>query len=105
MMKLSILTLLILPLAAFAQQPDYQKLKTAAEGLYGEKSYAKAHELYKQAESIKLPSADARWLSSRAADTFCRETATTETADSTTFDQAREKLELLVRDIKRAEDQ
>ncbi len=105
MMKLTTLTLLILSATAFAQQPDYDRLKTDAEKLYAEKSYAKSNELYKQAAGLKLPTDESRWVSFRVADTLWRAEAATNTSDATKFDQAREALELLVRDAKRAEDQ
>src|SRR5712691_40785 len=105
MMKLTTLTLLILFASAFAQQPDYERLETEAEKLYAEKSYAKSHELYAQAEGLKLSAGEARWVAFRVADTLWRAEAATNTSDPTKFDQAREALELLVRDVKRAEDQ
>src|SRR5260370_34901734 len=105
MMKLTAITLLILCTSALAQQPDYGQLKAEAERLYDEKSYAQSYELYQRAEGLKLPTEESRWVSFRIADTLWRAEAGTNTSDSTKFDQAREKLEALVRDFKRAEDQ
>jgi uncharacterized protein YfaS (alpha-2-macroglobulin family) len=104
-MKLATLTLLILFTSTFAQQPDYNALKAEAEKHYNEQSYARSYELYKQAEALKLSPADWRWVSFRLADTLWRSEAATNNADQTKSEQAREKLETLIRDLKRAEDQ
>lgn len=80
------------------QQPDYQQLKTEAEKFYAEASYAQSHELYEKAAALKPPAEEARWVQFRLADTLWRAQAATETADSTTFDRAREQLEDLVRE-------
>jgi uncharacterized protein YfaS (alpha-2-macroglobulin family) len=106
MLKLTTtLTLLFLSAQVFAQQPDYGVLKRDAEKLYAEKSYAAANQLYAQAERLKLRPQDARWVAFRLADTLWRAEAGSNSADSTKFDQAREKLELLERDVKSPEDQ
>lgn len=97
-------TLLILSTPLFAQPQDYTALKTEAEKHYAEQSYARSHELYKLAELLNLPAADARWVSFRVSDTLWRAEAATNTSDLTKFDQAREKLEALVRDVKRIEE-
>ncbi len=104
MTKLAILTLLIFSPAAFAQQPDYQKLKADAERLYAEKSFSKSHDLYQHAEGWQLSPNDAQWVSFRIADTLWRAEAASETADTTKFDLAREKLDSLIRDVKRIEE-
>jgi alpha-2-macroglobulin len=98
------LTLLILCVSASAQQNDYGRLKNEAEKLYAEHSYAKAYELYKQAGSLKLSPGDTRWVAFRTADTLWRSEAASSTADTTKFDEAREQLDRLVRDIKRPEE-
>ena len=105
MKKLATLTLLFFATAAFGQQADYSRLKADAERFYSEKSYSKAYELYKRAAEMKLAADEARWVSFRVADTQWRAESATTTPDSTKFDQAREKLEALVRDIKNTEDQ
>ena len=104
-MKLTTLTLLLFCSSVWAQQPDYNRLKADAEKFYSEKSYAKAYELYQQAEGLKLPAAEVRWVSFRLGDTQWRAEAASNTSDSTKFDQARERLEALVRDARRTEDQ
>lgn len=88
-----------------AAEPDaYPKLKEDAEKLYAAGSYARAHEVYGAINVTNLPSADARWVAFRAADTLWRSQAATQTADSTKFDLARRQLEVLIRDIQREEE-
>jgi hypothetical protein len=62
-----------------------------------EGSYAKANELYSQADQAALPKAEARWVEFRLADTLWRAQAATETADSTKYEKARTQLEELIR--------
>ncbi|HEY0006411.1 MAG TPA: MG2 domain-containing protein [Pyrinomonadaceae bacterium] len=104
MKKIATLIILILSGTAFGQQPDYVRLKTEAEKFYAEKSYSKAHELYVKAGAMKLPPVEARWTSFRLADTLWRAEAATDTDDSTKFEEARTRLEALVRDIKREDE-
>src|SRR5262249_18709444 len=99
------LTLVILCIPALSQQKGYEQLKTDAERFYAEQSYAKAHELYKQAEGLASSQAEARWVAFRLADTLWLSEAGGNTSDSTRFDQAHEQLEKLIRDIKRPEEQ
>ena len=87
-----------------AQQPEYESRKTEAEKLYQEGSYARAHEIYSAFDPSGLPSPEARWVQFRSADSLWRSEAATETSDSTKLDEARKKLEDLVRDIQREED-
>ncbi len=96
-------SVLVLPL--YAQQPEYEKLMTQAEKLYTEGSYELCHELYQKADVLELPKEKALWVDFRLADTLWRSQAATQTADSTKYDQARQQLEALVRDIQRPEDQ
>ncbi len=91
-------------ISVHAQRTDYQSIKSEAERYYSEGSYARAHELYLRADTLKLDPKDARWVDFRVADTLWRAQAATQTADSTKFDQARTQLESLVRDAKREED-
>ncbi|MEW6210143.1 MAG: alpha-2-macroglobulin family protein [Acidobacteriota bacterium] len=103
-----IITFALLCAASFisvhAQRNDYQSIKSEAERYYSEGSYARAHELYLRADTLKLDPSDARWVDFRVADTLWRAQAATQTADSSKFDQARSQLESLVRDVKREED-
>lgn len=81
-----------------AQQPDYESLKKSAETLYGEGSYARAHELYEKASAMKLDAEQARWVRFRLADTLWRSQAATDTADESVFDKAQQELQALVSD-------
>jgi alpha-2-macroglobulin len=87
-----------------AQQNDYDKLKSDAEKYYAEASYSKANELYLRARELKLSPQETRWVSFRLADTRWRAQAATQTSDSTKYEEARQELEVLVRDIQRLED-
>ena len=87
-----------------AQQSDYEALKAEAEKQYANSSYSKARELYLTAGALNLAPAESRWVSFRLADTSWRSQAATNTADSTKYDEARQQLEALVRDIVRVED-
>ncbi len=89
---------------ALAQQPDYPELKANAEKLYADGSFAQAHDAYEKAKALELSAADKRWVDFRLADTLWRSQAATQTSDSTQLDNARQQLEVLVRDIKRVED-
>src|SRR5437868_1991944 len=84
-----------------ALPPEYDQLKADAEKLYAQGSFAKAHEAYEKAKPMDLPAAEMRWVDFRLADTLWRSEAATQTADSTQFDNARQQLEVLIRDIKR----
>ncbi|HEY1174209.1 MAG TPA: alpha-2-macroglobulin family protein [Verrucomicrobiae bacterium] len=83
---------------------EYAPLKTEAEKLFAEKSYAKANEVYAKAKALTLSTADTRWVEFRLADTQWRSAASTQQADTTKQDQARQALEVMVRDITREED-
>lgn len=87
-----------------AAQSDYEQLKTAAEKFYAEKSFRKANELYAQAKALPLSTVEARWVALRLADTEWRAQDATQTSDSTKYDEARQQLEALIRDIQRAEE-
>ncbi len=93
---------------AGAQQPvspDPSELRSEAERLYAEQSFARAHELYRRLVSLtNLPPDEKRWAVFRWADTLWRAEAATETADTTRLDQAREQLERLVRDVNRQDE-
>jgi uncharacterized protein YfaS (alpha-2-macroglobulin family) len=90
--------------AVQAQQTDYDKLKSEAEKYYNEASFSKANELYLQAKQLNLSAKDARWVAFRLADTEWRAQAATQTSDSTKYEEARQQLEVLVRDTRRLED-
>jgi uncharacterized protein YfaS (alpha-2-macroglobulin family) len=87
-----------------AVPPEYETLKTEAEKLFADGSFARAREAYQRAEGMDLPPAEKRWVEFRLADTQWRSQAATQTADTTKLDQARRQLEALIRDITRVED-
>src|ERR1043166_7377660 len=88
-----------------ALPPEYESLKAEAEKFYAEKSFARAQPLYARARAMSnITSNEARWVFFRNADTLWRSQAATESADTTKVDQAREWLEQLLRETKRAED-
>src|SRR6185436_8577969 len=91
-------------LTTHAQKTEYATLKAEAEKQYINASYGKARELYLTARSLNLAPAESRWVAFRLADTLWRSQAATNTADSTKYDEARQQLEVLVRDITRTED-
>src|SRR6476660_1289597 len=62
------------------QQPDYQQLKSQAEKLYADGSYARARELYATVSKTGLSPQELRWIEFRLADTEWRAQAGTETA-------------------------
>jgi len=100
----ALIGLLTLQLFA-AEPPEYETLKAEAEKLYADGSYAKAHELYARAMVMSnISSNEARWVFFRNAETQWRAQAATQTADTTKLDQARQQLEVLIRDITRVED-
>ncbi|HEX4265047.1 MAG TPA: alpha-2-macroglobulin family protein [Verrucomicrobiae bacterium] len=110
-MKLELIFALTLTLAASAPgQPaadsssEYETNKTIAEKFYADGSYARAHEIYAKAEADKLSPDEARWVAFRSADTQWRSQASTDKADTTKLDAARNDLEKQIRDLTR-EDQ
>ena len=74
-----------------------------AEKLFADGSYAKAREAYQAADADSLTPTERRWLDFRLADTLWRAQAASNTRDSTPFDQAQKQLNVLIRDIDRAE--
>jgi len=101
-----IVLLALITFNAFAGLPDdYIRLKTSAEKLIADGSYAKAYDLYAQAQKTTgLTSEEARWVAFRVADTQWRSQAATQNADTTQLDAGREGLEKQIRDLTR-EDQ
>ena len=89
--------LVALPAQAAEVPAEYEALKTQAEQFYAQRSYSLAHQFYLKADAWDLPSAEARWVDFRLADTLWRSQAGTQTADSTVYDKARQQLE--VRDV------
>ena len=64
---ITLLTFLLL-----ATSTPYDALKREAEKFYGEKSFARAHEVYVQASKLDLPAEERRWVELRLADTSWR---------------------------------
>ncbi|HVN81498.1 MAG TPA: hypothetical protein VMW38_21090, partial [Terriglobia bacterium] len=96
--------MLISQTAIEKSQTTYQDLKKEAERYFESGSYALAHSLYTKINKKELSSTQARWVDFRQADTLWRSEAATNSADTTKLDQARQQLEMLIRDIQRVED-
>jgi len=80
-----------------AQQTDYPQLKSQAEKLFADGSYARAHEVYEKISRTGLAPEEVRWVEFRLADTEWRAQAATETSDTTNFETAQKQLEELIR--------
>jgi alpha-2-macroglobulin len=76
----------------------YEVLRQQAEASYAEKSFARAHEIYQQANRLTLTAEQKRWVTFRLADTSWRAAAANPTADPTESDRARTALEALIRE-------
>jgi alpha-2-macroglobulin len=87
-----------------AVPPEYESLKADAERLFADGSFARVQELYSSVTLSNLPTAEQRWVQFRIADAQWRSQAATQTADTTRLDDARRRLEALVRDVSREED-
>lgn len=96
--------LLFFTIASFAASPDFEQTKAEAEKQYADGSYALAHETYAKVPVADLSPSDKRWVEFRLADTQWRSQGATQTSDTTKFDEARRRLEALIRDITRVED-
>jgi uncharacterized protein YfaS (alpha-2-macroglobulin family) len=83
---------------------NYPTLRSQAEALVADGSYARAHELYRAVNTNDLAPADQRWVAFRVADTQWRSAAATQRADDTELELARTALERLVRDVEQDED-
>jgi len=86
------------------QGGSYEQIRDLAERYYDEGSYSFAHEQYQLAVGLDLDDAQRRWIEFRLADTSWRAQAGSQTADSTTFDRARQELEALIAAVSREED-
>ena len=103
---LAAVALLSLAASLFAAEPPatYAAQKAEAEKFFGEKSFLKANEIYRAVNVTNLPPAEQRWVLFRRADTLWRAEASTQRADNTKFNQARQELNVLVRDVQREEE-
>jgi len=90
-------------LNVFAGLPDdYVQLKTNAEKLFADGSYAKAHDQYARAQAMtNLPADEVRWVAFRVADTQWRSQAATQNPDTSQLDAGRSALEKQIRDLTR----
>ncbi|HEX4342814.1 MAG TPA: MG2 domain-containing protein, partial [Verrucomicrobiae bacterium] len=103
-MKTRVLFALLALFALNVFAADYPQLKTNAEKLFADGSYARSHELYVQAQAMtNLTTDDARWASFRNADTQWRAQTATDNADTTQLEAARDSLEKQIRDLTREE--
>ncbi|MEQ2007394.1 MAG: alpha-2-macroglobulin family protein [Limisphaerales bacterium] len=93
-------------LPSFAAEPpaNYPAQRAEAEKFFAEKSFAKANEIYRAVNVTSLPPTEQRWVLFRRADTLWRSEASTQRADNTKFINARQELNVLVRDVQREEE-
>jgi hypothetical protein len=85
------------PVAA-AGNADYQTLKRDAEVAIGERSYARAHELYAKVKQDSLRPEEKRWVRFRLADTAWRSEASDPKNDNTAVVKSRDELLALLRE-------
>ncbi|MFM8470270.1 MAG: alpha-2-macroglobulin, partial [Limisphaerales bacterium] len=94
----------IVSLLAAEPPADYAAQRAEAERFIAEKSFAKANEIYRAVNVTNLPPGEQRWVLFRRADTLWRSEASTQRADNTKFNNARQELNVLVRDVQREEE-
>ena len=101
-----LLVFLCLVTTALYAGGGYEDRRDAAELAFAQKSYREAYRIYSNAVAqLELKPADARWAMFRMADSRWREQAAAEQSDPSRFNEAREALEVMIRDVKREEDQ
>lgn len=91
--------------AATVDEGTYSLLKTQGEMYFRKGSFAKAHEVYVKAQKLQLSKPDKRWVDFRTADTQWRSAAESDNPDLTQLEQARAKLNTMIRDRDRPEQQ
>ncbi len=103
---------LILTLAGFpdaqavtVEAGAYGLLKNQGESYVRKGSYAKAHEVYRKAQKLKLSLPEKQWVDFRVADTQWRSQAATKNPDRSKLEQARTQLQKMIRDRVRPEQQ
>ncbi len=103
---LAAVAFLSLAASLFAAEPppSYAAQRAEAEKFIAEKSFLKANEIYRAVNVTNLPPVEQRWVLFRRADTLWRAEASTQRADNTKFNQARQELNVLVRDVQREEE-
>ncbi len=99
-----LIVFLLTTIVPSASAADYAALKARAEKLYVEKSYSRANQVYAALAVDDIPVEEARWVQFRLADTQWRSEASTQKADNTKLDQARQALLVMVRDVQREEE-
>ncbi len=77
---------------------NYQTLRREAEVAIGERSYARAHELYAKVKPESLQPEEKRWVRFRLADTFWRAEANDPKSDNTGVAKARDELLAILRE-------
>lgn len=82
----------------------YEQTKREAEKSYAEGSYRIAHDLYEKIKTAELSAQEKRWVDFRLADTQWRAQAGSQTSDQSQYEQARQQLDKLIRDIKLVEE-
>lgn len=96
---------LLIPLNfSSAKTGEYKRLKAQAEKYYDQGSFSRAREFYIETNALRLAPKEKRWVDFRLADTLWRAQAGTKSPDPSTYEKAREQLDILIRDVKRVED-
>ena len=83
---------------ATAGTSSYETLRREAEVAIGERSYARAHELYAKVKQESLQPEEKRWVRFRLADTAWRAEANDPKSDDTDVAKARDELLALLRE-------
>ena len=91
--------------AATINEGAYGLLKKQGESYFQKESFAKAYEVYLKAQELDLSPPDKRWVEFRVADTQWRSQAGTNNPDRSQLEQARSKLQKMIRDQVRTEEQ
>ena len=91
--------------AATVNEGAYGLLKEQGESYFQKESFAKSHQVYLKAQKLDLSPPDKRWVDFRVADTQWRSQAGTNNPDRSKLEQARSKLQKMIRDQVRTEEQ
>jgi alpha-2-macroglobulin len=91
--------------AATVKEGAYVLLKKQGESYVQKGSFAKAHAVYLKAQELELSPPDKQWVNFRVADTQWRSQAGTNNPDRSKLEQARGKLQKMIRDQVRTEQQ
>lgn len=97
--------LFCLSAASLFADGGYEDRRDAAEQAFAQKSYSEAYRIYSNAVAqLELKPADARWAQFRMADARWREQSAASQSDPSLFNEARQSLQKLIRDVLREED-